>query len=190
MKSLIKLILPLLFAGHALAQFDFTDYKPGTGAAPAPTFQAIPSVTITSGGRAGYADHVGFCCTANANMTIKQIGRWTSSGNSLSHTLSVLTSSGGATVLGSVTVNTSGATPNQFLYGTLSSPITVTSGEVLYIVSDESPGGGSDFWFDVAPYTFSTDFTAINAAYGGVGSMNLDVANSSFVPVNIVYTKP
>ncbi len=105
---------------------------------------------------AGYEITIG-----GANITVTELGRWVISGNSASHAISIIsgaTGSGGTTV-GTVTVNTSGATASAFLYGTLGSPIVLTAGVTYAVVSHEVNGG--DLWLNENTTTTTTGDASI-----------------------------
>ncbi len=114
-------------------------------------FDFVSAVDLTNTGN--YNDRVGvgfkFTNTTGTDIVITQLGRWTVSGNSQTHLLGIYTTTAFSSPVASVTVNTSGATPAQFLYGVLSSPYTLVSGATVYIMSGENSGG--DRWVGPAP---------------------------------------
>lgn len=120
----------------------------------------------------------GFYTFTNKSVIITCVGRWVISGNNQTHTVEIVTGTPGTgpwTVQGSASVNTSGATAGQFLYATLSSPITVGNGVYLYILSDET--AGIDAWYsDDSTITQSADFTPQNSCYS--------TANTTFLAHN------
>lgn len=123
-----------------------------------------------------------------ANVVVTQLGRWVVSGNSGTHSLRIRNSSG--TLLGSVSVNTSGATSGQFLYGTLGSPITLTASGVYYIFSLEVNGG--DQWYSGADTTISTTAVGIVNQYGYYdGTIHTGGGlGSCWCPVSFKYSSP
>lgn len=147
---------------------------------------------ITSQGlgslRSDFPAGVGFKFTANSTITITQLGRWVVAGNNQTHQLDLYDISASDTVpAASVTVNCSGATSGQYLYGTLSSSITLVSGHVYAVLSNESVGG--DQWYND---NTTVSFTAAGTVNGSVfyaGSVSPSTSgNFSFVPVNFIYT--
>jgi hypothetical protein len=80
-------------------------------------------------------------------LTVTALGRWVSSGNSRSHTVTIYQVVGGFTTPlsgASVVVNTAGATPGQFAYTSLSSTVVLWERGTYYILSAES---GGDVWY-------------------------------------------
>lgn len=76
--------------------------------------------------------------TSGESVTITQVGRWCRPGNSQKHTIRVYNTAG--TVLGETTVNLAGAPTNQFVYGTLATPVVVPSKSSVFILSTETAG--------------------------------------------------
>jgi len=136
-----------------------------------------------SGGslRNDYTGTVGWKGTAGTSLTVVGLRRWVVSGNSQTH---VLTLYKNGTVAGTVTVNTSGA-PVGWLAGTLSSPVSFSSSDVMVVESTEA--SGLDSWYDAMGYTFSSDFTSIFSTVAGGIAIS---GGQAYVPVDIVYTKP
>jgi hypothetical protein len=123
-----------------------------------------------------------------SNITVTELGRWVISGNSGTHTLRLMDSSGND--LGTVSVNTSGATPGQYLYGTLGTPVVLTAGGTYCVMSDET-SGGDQAYFDVTSCT-TTAAAAMNkyayrTGYSGAYS-TVGTANYQAGPVNLKYT--
>jgi hypothetical protein len=197
-KSLLIAFLLIGCLGFSYRQLVQLTTVPSAGGG-VTTYTIIPSPVPSTSLRSDYSGLVGFCATATRDLTITKLGRWVVSGNSQTHTVYVYSGDyvGGVnsstTVLGSVTVNTSGATVGEVLEVVLSSPISVASGATITVVSEETSGG--DQWYERGVYTFSADFTACNYAYGSAGFLQNDnVVNPNnsgvFVPVNAVYTVP
>jgi hypothetical protein len=116
--------------------------------------------------------------------TVYYLGRWVVSGNSSTHVVSLRDSSG--SVLGSVTLNTSGATAGQFLYGLLSTPVVITNGLTYHLWTQETNAG--DQWYDLTPVTVTADFNSPIASYSLTCSTpSLDQNNKSYGPVNFKY---
>lgn len=113
----------------------------------------IPYVTeVTAFGRietsVGSMPNVGmrFTNTTGTTVTITQLGRWVLQGNKRPHVLSIYSDAAQPVLLASVAINCAGATPNQFLYGTLATPYVVPIGASVHIVSSETTGG--DTWYN------------------------------------------
>src|ERR1700722_11085797 len=80
-------------------------------------------------------------------LVVNQLARWVVSGNSGTHTVKLVDASTGTDLPGgSVSVNTSGAKAGQYLYASLTAPLTLTSGHQYYLMSSETLGG--DQWYD------------------------------------------
>ncbi len=90
----------------------------------------VPSSTV----RNNFTGWVGFRLqTGDTPVIVSALSRWVYSGNSGSHTVKLVTASTGTDLSGgSVTVNTSGASTNRFLYANLASPITLAANTAYY----------------------------------------------------------
>jgi len=75
------------------------------------------------------------------DVVITHLGRWVRVGNSQTHTLTIYGAA--LTSLGSVSVNCSGATTGDFVWGALSSPVTIPKATSAIITSSETSGGDS-----------------------------------------------
>lgn len=143
---------------------------------------------VTAGGlRSDYAGHVGFEMTAARAETVTHLGRYMLSGNTASHTLSLVNQATGV-VLASVVVAMTGGTVGTFVYGALGSPVTLAIGAVYAVLSSETVGG--DQWYDTTPVT-STGVAVINgsayiAALPGIAAI-ASAGVKSFVPVSFKY---
>jgi hypothetical protein len=141
-------------AGNVVAQKQYLS-QAGTAAVPAYliTGQILGSPVNS------FTGCVGCFFTASATPpTVGSLGRWVISGNSGTHTLylcSIVAST--LTVLGSVTVNTVGATPGTYLYGAIT-PVTLVSGTVYAVLSSETNAGDQY-------YNNLTTFVTPNTAY-------------------------
>ena len=118
-----------LFAAHAFAEdLPFSQVTdPGT--------QVVNWVTGEYGAK--------FNNTSGESVTITQVGRWCRPGNSQKHTIRVYNTAG--TLLGEATVNLAGAAANQFIYGTLATPVVVPAKGSVFILSTETAVGDSLF---------------------------------------------
>jgi hypothetical protein len=134
---------------------------------------------------------VGFT-VGGSNITVTDLGRWVISGNSQSHTISLLDNSG--TVLASVAVATSAAPIGDYKYGSIT-PTVLTAATIYWVASAETNGG--DQWYNTintsAPgYTTTsaanTAFKAFDTtgACGGAAPSSGGTDNA-FVPVNFKY---
>lgn len=152
----------------------------------------VTSQTITGASNRSQTIQTGgmFYNATGINVTITQLGRWVLSGNNQTHTITVY--NGSAVSQGSVTINCSGATPNQFLYGTLASPITIGPG-YWFVLSSETAGG--DTWTGGTtgqPATY-TDIGNMQTAYMDTPSGTLvvtGIAGVSNGPVSFKYSTP
>lgn len=80
-------------------------------------------------------------------MLVSALGRWVVNGNTGAHAVRLVDGIS-HDVLASATVNTLGATPNQFQYAPLTSGVTLAAGAIYYVLSEETAGG--DQWYDFA----------------------------------------
>jgi RHS repeat-associated protein len=143
-----------------------------------------PSMTV----RSDYSGWVGMrILTGDSPVWVTRLGRWVLSGNGGSHTVKLVTASTGVDVSGgSVSVNTSGASTNRFLYADLASPIQLAANSAYYLVSLETNGG--DKWYQndtvVSP---GPGLTVTHAVHGSGGSYwTSGTANNGYGPVSLV----
>ena len=91
----------------------------------------VTSVTPSSTLRNDFSGWVGFRFTVgSAPLVITELGRWVLSGNSASHALRIVGADGVDVPGATTTVNTSGATAGQFLYGALATPVVLAANTV------------------------------------------------------------
>jgi len=150
----------------------------------------ITGQTFFSGATSTFGDKRGFKFTnrTGVDIVVTQLGRWVVSGNSQTHTLYIYDAAG-TTVLGSVSVNTSGQ-PVGYLYATLSSPVTISAGQVVYFVSTETIGG-DNYYNNGAQSVTITNIGAIESAnVDGSGSHDGHDSGRMFGPVNFKYSSP
>ena len=94
-----------------------------------------------------------------ANLIVSSLGRYIVSGNSSAHLVKIVDQSTNQD-LGSVMVQTSGQTPNTFVYSNLAIPVTLLANHVYFIVTQET--SADDSWFssdthvDTEPDAFVT----------------------------------
>lgn len=147
----------------------------------------VTSIRPSSTNRNDYSGWVGMrILTGDSPVWVTRLGRWVLSGNSGSHTVKLVTASTGVDVSGgSVSVNTSGASTNRFLYADLASPIQLAANTAYYLVSLETNGG--DRWYQndtvVSP---GPGLTVTHAAHGSGGSFwTSGTVNNGYGPVSL-----
>lgn len=162
-----------------------------------PSTSPKPFITSTSVGAAGnlQTNCRGFNFTAPASNppTVKSIGRWVISGNSQTHDLYIGSwISSTWAQLGTVTVNTSGATSGQYLYGSIT-PVALTASVVYIVLSCETSGGDQNYQVNNTTLTTNSAYgTSISATFTTANppttaSMNVNQgANHSYIPVNFL----
>lgn len=152
---------------------------------------STPFITNVSGDGASLFNFfdgcLGFYFTVGAsNITVTDVARWKTSGNSGMHTVKILDSS--AVVVVSITVDLSSGSAGTYVYGSVT-PTVLTAGATYYCFSSESNGG--DAWNDYATTTLTTTTAAvINAASyqpNCSGAPNLVPGQHSYVPTNFKY---
>lgn len=124
-------------------------------------------------------------------LSVTSLGRMVSSGNTGTHSLKIVLASTGQDVAGTtVSVDTTAGTSGKFLYGALTSPVTLASGATYYLVSQETSGG--DSWYDVnTTITTSADGTGGPGVFGfGPGAWyTYGATNHSYGPVDFTYKR-
>ncbi len=136
-----------------------------------------------------FSGPLGFDFTVGgADITITQLGRWVKSGNNQTHVLYFRTWRSGGT-LASVTVDCNGATPGDYVWGTLSSPYVLYAGLRCVLYTTEV--SGLDDWYDGSNCTISTTPVAsVTDAALDFGAGDTDAgygANHTWGPVNFKY---
>jgi len=122
----------------------------------------------------------------SAPLTVTSVGRLCLTGNSGTHTVKFATAANGQDVPGgSATVNMAGCTAGQFVYTTLTAPISLQPGASYEFASQEVVG--ADTWYDAGPVTTTSDALATNSVYYGGTWIGIDSTNSSYVPPNFKY---
>lgn len=145
--------------------------------------------------------HIGiglkFTNQTSQDIVATQLGRWVIAGNSQTHLLSIIKDDG--TTLASVTVNCSGATPGQFLYGLLGTPCHIANGTTVYIISSETDGGSNDQWYDNNGTVITVSPVGVigfeQSAYYNGGTSFFDAGNNGGTntaagPVDFKYSSP
>ncbi len=124
-------------------------------------------------------------------LSVTSLGRMISSGNTGTHSLKIVLASTGQDVAGTtVSVNTTAGTSGKFLYGALTSPVTLAAGTTYYLVSRETSGG--DTWHDInTAITTGTDGTGGPGVFGfGAGAWYIyGATNRSYGPVDFTYKR-
>ncbi|HXK58589.1 MAG TPA: hypothetical protein PLP42_01725, partial [Acidobacteriota bacterium] len=134
-----------------------------------------------------YTGWKGMKLTVGASpVTVTELGRWVLSGNSGTHTVKLVNSSGAA--VGSVSVATSGAPAGQFKYVALGSPVTLSASQVYYLVSQETSGG--DYWWGYTTTLSHTSVATVNNAVtssDGASFTNDGATDNCSVPLSFKY---
>ena len=140
---------------------------------------------LTTTLRNNFAGRVGFKFTVGgANISVTHLGRMMISGNSGTHTL-VIYDWTAAGDIGSVSVNMSGGTVGQFVYGALGSPVTLVAGQSYSIESTEASGG--DQWYDGGvAVNYDTSIGTINSGVFSDTSTS-GAAGTMFGPVSFKF---
>jgi hypothetical protein len=136
----------------------------------------------------GHVGGVGFEFTVGSSpITVYSLGRWVAAGNSGTHAVSLVQVSNGATV-GTVTVNTAGATAGAFTYTSLGTPVVLSANTAYYLLSQEASPG--DQWYSGATaLTTTTAGTITNAEDSASGGRySAETAGSyGWGPVDFTY---
>jgi hypothetical protein len=128
--------------------------------------------------------------TGGAPVTVTELGRYFTSGNSNSHTVKLVRVSDGVDVA-SVAVNMGTGTPDSlgFKYGTLTTAVTLSANTSYYLVSQEVNGG--DQWRDNVNTTLTTTGVASipkSVYQNGATWVENGGAGNSYVPLNFKYS--
>jgi hypothetical protein len=137
--------------------------------------------------RNNYAGFVGTEFTVGSSpVTVTAVGRLCLAGNSATHTVKFANASTGADVTGgSAVVNMAGCTAGQFVYATLSTPITLTAGGKYDLASLEASGG--DTWYDYGTIATTSAGVVTNSIYNNGSWISMSSANTSYGPPNFQY---
>jgi hypothetical protein len=123
-----------------------------------------------------------------ANVSVSALGRWVVAGNTSTHAVRLVNSTG--TDVATATVDTAVASAGAFKYAPLGSPVTLTAGATYYLLSQESVGGDSWYEYDLSTTTtaVASDTGAAWAASGTPGSVVAGgSAGQSYGPSNFLY---
>lgn len=154
---------------------------------------STPWVTnvMTGTARNDFAGCAGVDFTPSSDITVTSLGRWVISGNSLTHTIYILDYTTPFTLSISGVVDTSGATPGQYVYVSVS-PTVLTSGHKYSIISSET-NGGDQFYNDtdttITTTAATSDFSSvfISGSCAGAQTENTAMGHKSYVPPNFQY---
>lgn len=157
---------------------------------PPPPTAGSALVTAFSGGpaRNNFSGWAGMRFTVGPTaLTVNSLGRIYVLGNSGTHVVKLVRSDGSDLPGASVNVELSAGTPGQFNYGQLASAVTLPANTTYFLVSQEVEGG--DQWFDYGPVSAANVVAVNGPVYGtSVGWYPLGGVNSSYVPVNLLYS--
>lgn len=200
MKKILAFVLLLsCLVVYAPAQMSIPGWSPCTSSV-TQTNSNPPTATafLTSGAgtslRNDFPSDVGYSFSMKQNCTIVSIGRFIVSGNTQSHTIYLVLKSS-CVVLSQTTLTSLsviGATPGQYLYGSIT-PTSINAGTNYILFSSESSGG--DQWYDLFTPSTTSDGVVVQDAYTGADPPNANcdttgTASEAFVPVNFKYTIP
>ena len=127
---------------------------------------------------------VGCKFTATANITVTSLGRLVLSGNTQTHVVYLMTSSG--IEITEATIPTTGIIADTYNYIAIT-PVALVSGTSYYLVSTEVNGG--DSWYETAAVAVSTG-TVNNSAHSSSPpptTMTDDTAGQCFVNPNFLW---
>jgi hypothetical protein len=131
--------------------------------------------------RSNFTGTIGFKITVGAsNLIVGSLGRWVVSGNSQTHQLTIF-DLGTSSVIASVTVNCSGATPGQYLYGAIT-PTTLVAGH-SYSIQSAEVSGGDQFYDDNTTVTPDATMGSVPNAIFSNNQAN-GTTNNSYGPLN------
>jgi hypothetical protein len=158
-----------------------------------PGYAQTPLLTgapTAASARNDYSGFVGMSFAVGATpIKVLSLGRLYLSGNSRTHIVKLVdVATGNDVPNASVSLTMTPGTANTFEYAQLSTPITLPAYARYFLVTQESAGG--DTWYDYAPVTGDPAVTVNNPAYqqsnGAYSTLN--VASSSYVPPNLLFT--
>jgi hypothetical protein len=132
--------------------------------------------------RNNFTGFVGMVFTPTAAMTVTALGALVQSGNTGSIVVSLAI---GGTVLASVSISVTGATPGSFAYVSIS-PIGLTAGSQYYLAATVTSGGNQ--WSDTSPVALNDAGSVSSAFSSSLSSPGLLTANQSYYGVDLVFT--
>lgn len=113
-------------------------------------------------------------------ITVTSIGMWVFAGNSETHTLKIKDSSCNDIV--STSINMSGATSGQYLYGTIT-PTVLSAGTTYFIGFSNT----ADTFYSTAPVTFTSVISSCAASFQSGSSCVAAEDHNAYGPVNVLY---
>ncbi len=121
------------------------------------------------------------------SLGVSQLRRWVVSGNSDVHVVKLADAVTGIDLPGaSVSVDTSGATAGQYLYGSLGGVAVLQPSHGYYLMSQEANAG--DQWYDQdTTLTAAGDLTIDHAAWYDTSYHSVGGSGASYVPPNFIY---
>ena len=111
-------------------------------------------------------------------IVVTELGRWVTTGNTQQHALKLVNASGAT--IGSTTIDAAGPLVEQFEYGPLASPVTLSASTVYYIVSRETVGG--DFWRGFSSTIVHPSVATVNNAVKAPDAPTLTFTNDNTTP--------
>jgi predicted transglutaminase-like cysteine proteinase len=133
-------------------------------------------------GWAGMAITVG-----SSPITVNSLGRMVTTGNNANHVVKLVNAAGVDILGGSVTISTASATPGNFAYASLASPVVLSANTTYYLVSQETAGGDAWYDFDTTLQTNSAA-TVTGAVWAYTNSYStLGGAGHSYIPVDFKF---
>jgi len=170
--------------GHSYVPVDFR-YTPS---APSSSSSWVSSIT-TGTVRNDFSGWVGASFTTGASpLTLTQLGRLFVSGNSGTHTVKVVTTSGVQVPGASASVNLSGGVPGAFNYAAVSPGVTLSPNTTYFIVSQEV--GAGDQWYDVNTQVQTSPAATVNGgiySYDGASYLFISAPQRMYVPLDFKY---
>ncbi len=138
--------------------------------------------------RRDFGGWVGMKVTVGENpLYVNSLGRICLAGNAGIHTVKFVDAASGTDVPGaSAPVSMSACIPDQFVYTTLPSPLTLLARQTYYLVSQET--AGDDEWYEFGPISTTVDAITTNSIYSYQGTWYpINGPNTSYVPPNFQY---
>jgi hypothetical protein len=155
---------------------------------------AVNYVTSFTLGTTSDNDFTGFIgmgiTVGNTPLVVRSLGRMVAPGNTSSHIVKIVDASTGLDVPNAfVTVNTAGATAGTFVYGTLSSPVTLNANATYYMVSQEVSFG--DQWYSNGTGAQTTNAATLNGVLWGPPNWQFTEApGQMWGPIDFTYIPP
>lgn len=134
---------------------------------------------------------VGYEFVPGVNMTITAVGLMMISGNTGSHVVYIKSAEALCTIIAtSSAINFSGQTPGNYIYVTLGTPVSLTSGTHYQIQGDYFTGSDL-FYNDNVTLTPTSDGTISESTYYDGTSCHINTSGRfGFIGPNFKYTSP